>query len=177
MNTKWEVIDQDGNKKIVCMASALFAFTKDTEGYYRILAIKRGSGCPNHVGEWCCPCGCLDYGESLRNAAYRECMEETGMRLLETGMKLFKVNDESTEEGQNITAIFYTNVKNGLDYSFSNKFNEPNEVDKVAWIRLDLLDDYNWAFGHRELILDIWSKRIYMPWWKKILLKLSEKYL
>lgn len=91
-------------------------------------------------------------------------------------MRLYKINDDPIGEKQNISAIFYVEVGNGFDYSFSSKFNEPNEVDEVAWIRIDLLDNFNWAFGHKELIMEIWRKRIFIPWWKKILLKLSEKY-
>lgn len=179
-NTPWKVTDQDGQEMIVwesrSMVSAVFAFTKDKDGYYRVLATKRGSGCPNHIGEWCCPCGYVDYNESIRNAASRECHEETGAYLPEQRMRLYKINDDPIGEKQNISAIFYVEVGNGFDYSFSSKFNEPNEVDEVAWIRIDLLDNFNWAFGHKELIMEIWRKRIFIPWWKKILLKLSEKY-
>lgn len=181
MNTPWNVIDQDGQEKIVwesrSMASAVFAFTKDKEGNYRVLAVKRGSGCPNHVGEWCFPCGYLDYNETLRNAAYRECKEETGVMLPEIRLKLFKLNDDPMDEAQVVTAIFYCEVVNGFDYSITNKYGEPNEVDEVAWIRLDLLDNFTWAFNHKDLIKKILFSRIYIPWWKRILLKLYEKYL
>ena len=35
----------------------------------------------SHPGEWCCPCGYLDWDESLIEACQREVKEETGITL------------------------------------------------------------------------------------------------
>lgn len=181
-NIPWEVTDQDGNKKTIwesrSMVSAVFVFTQDKEGYWRVLAIKRGSGCPDGVGSWVCPCGYLDYGESLRLAAYRECHEETGVHLRSDDIRLYSISDHHiTDEKQNVVAIHYTVVNNGFDYAFTTKYSEPNEVDEIAWVRIDLLDNFNWAFGHKDIIMDIWNNRIFIPWWKKLLIKMYRKYI
>ena len=180
-NTPWEVTDQNGEKKIIwedrSLATALFAFTKDKNGYWRVLSIKRGRGCPDYIGDWCVPCGYLDYNETLRNAAYRECKEETGVMLSENRFKFLTIVDEPSENNQTVTALFYTIVENGFDYSFTNRYNEPNEVDEIAWIRLDLLDNFSWAFSHKEVIKRIYINVINIPWWKKVLIKLTQKYL
>lgn len=42
-----------------------------------VLFIKRGFAC-DHPGEWCFPGGGLEEGETPLNAAWRECLEETG---------------------------------------------------------------------------------------------------
>ena len=44
----------------------------------RVLLGKRAVGWG--VGEWCIPCGSLEWGEEVRAAAERELLEETGLR-------------------------------------------------------------------------------------------------
>jgi ADP-ribose pyrophosphatase YjhB (NUDIX family) len=44
----------------------------------RVLLIKRGGGA-TRPGLWCVPCGYVDYGEEVREAAARELYEETGV--------------------------------------------------------------------------------------------------
>lgn len=159
------------------MAAALFVFTQDKEGYWRVLANKRGQGCPDYKGYWVCPCGYLDYNETLRNAAWRECFEETGVRLSKQHIKHYKFNDSPSENLQNVAHVHYIVVKNGFDFAFSNKNNEENEVEDIAWIRLDLVNNFQWAFGHKDIIMEVFNMRVNLPWWKKKLLALYEKYL
>lgn len=49
---------------------------RDAEG--RVLLGKRAVGWG--AGEWCIPCGSLEWGEDVRAAAARELLEETGLR-------------------------------------------------------------------------------------------------
>ena len=49
---------------------------RDAEG--RVLLGKRAVGWG--AGEWCIPCGSLEWGEDVRAAAARELLEETGVR-------------------------------------------------------------------------------------------------
>ena len=49
---------------------------EDGEG--RVLLVKRGNGATK-PGLWCVPCGFVDYGEEVRDAAAREVREETGL--------------------------------------------------------------------------------------------------
>lgn len=174
-------VDDNGVSRIIwesrSMASSVFVFTKDKEGYWRVLANERGPGCPDFVGFWVCPCGYLDYGETLKGAAVRECYEETGVLIGYYNIKEYNYNDSPEENRQNVTHRFYTVVNNGFDYAFSKKNNEENEVNQIAWVRLDLLDNFRWAFGHKEIILDIFNKRINIPWWKKFVLNIYEKYV
>jgi len=181
-NTPWKVIDPaTGLEKTIwqsrSMASAIFVFTKDNEGNWRVLANKRGPGCPDFIGHWVCPCGYLDYGETLKAAAWRECYEETGVRLDYNSIKEYKLNDDPMQNLENVTKIHYIVVKNGLDYTFSKKNNEENEVDSIAWIRLDLINNFNWAFNHKEIMMEVFNMRVNLPWWKRKLLALYEKYL
>ena len=44
----------------------------------RLLLVKRAEG-STRAGLWCIPCGYVDYGEDVREAAARELKEETGL--------------------------------------------------------------------------------------------------
>ncbi len=43
----------------------------------RVLLGRRSAG--GNVGEWCIPCGYVEWGEDIRDAARREFAEETGL--------------------------------------------------------------------------------------------------
>lgn len=51
---------------------------EDSDG--RVLLVKRGNGATK-PGLWCVPCGFVDYGEEVREAAAREVREETGLEV------------------------------------------------------------------------------------------------
>ena len=63
------------------MATALFAFCKDEDGDWCVLASERGLEAADFRGMWNCPCGYLDYDETTKECAVRECFEETGVQI------------------------------------------------------------------------------------------------
>lgn len=44
----------------------------------RILLVRRNG---TYAGQWCIPCGHVEWGEEVRGAARRECLEETGLQV------------------------------------------------------------------------------------------------
>ena len=135
------------------MATAIFVFGEDSEGNVYVLANKRGPGCPDFIGYWVCPCGYLDYNERLVDAAVRECREETGV-ILNPDMVLFmNYNDDPKENRQNVTFRFtiYLDLPND---SLSNKENEEGETTDIKWIPVSEINNYDWAFGHKDLIVE-----------------------
>lgn len=134
------------------MAVATFIFTCYKEVWY-IAAIKRGKGCPDNVGKWCCPCGYVDYNETIEEAAIRETKEEMDLDIFSP--TLFGIHDNpDTANRQNVTFRFvelYSIFSNSLP-KLSNKNCEPDEVEEVAWIPVGKIGEKEWAFDHDKII-------------------------
>lgn len=135
------------------VATAGFIFTED-QGI-RVLANKRGKGCPDEVGKWCCPCGYLDFDETIEQACCREIKEETNLTVSPSLLNLFSVDDNPKSAHQNITFSFWSYSRKYSYQTITGAYSELNEVDDVLWISLDELDKYEWAFSHKYLIMKV----------------------
>ena len=62
------------------IAVAGFIFCKINDEWC-VLANQRGEGAPDFQGYWNCPCGYLDFDETLAEACSREIYEETGVKI------------------------------------------------------------------------------------------------
>lgn len=137
------------------IAVAIFIFTRDIDGDICILANRRGPGTPDFQGYWNCPCGYLDFDETIKEAACREVFEETGCIVTTSDISLFKVNDSPLENRQNVTFTLGGFIQDP-------KFKDPNggeedEVVDIKWIKLSDIPHYKWAFNHNEIINDIYD--------------------
>lgn len=135
----------------VAVAVSIYTFI---DGKLCILANKRGSGLPNHVGEWNVVSGYIDYDETLIEAAKREVKEETGLDISNVELCQMAVEDSPKREGQVILfryAGFYHNKNSRV--TITNKYSEPNEVDDIKWIPISELNNYKWTSeNHKEKI-------------------------
>lgn len=123
---------------------SLKVICKNKYGEWCILANKRGKGTTNS-GRWNTPVGYLDYNEDLKNAAVRECFEETGVKVNPFELVYLGQNSVPSGKKQDVV-IYYGAILRGVTdyYKTTNKFAEPDEVEEVRWIPVSQVRDYNW---------------------------------
>ena len=151
----------DENGKFIGWFSRSCAVTnmviaRDDKFNFYILASKRGKGTPDpeFVGCWCLPCGYLDFNETIEQAARRETFEETGVIVLPRNMT-FKsyMGNPNGDKRQNVSFRFITFLDRPISsYYLTSRYSEKDEVDDIAWIPLKKIDNYKWAFNHKDLI-------------------------
>lgn len=142
----------------VVVTAFLFIINDDI---IHVLANKRGKGTPSHQGEWNCPCGFLDYNETLLNACLREVYEETGVKLASSdvcNMRIVDIiSDPDNNSQQNIVIQYACVLKD--ESTFKSELQphggEPNEVEDIKWIQINDVGKYKWAFGHELSIINI----------------------
>ena len=129
---------------------------------WMVLAAKRGEGAADFQGLWNCPCGYLDYDETLTQCCAREIREETGFFISDEALHFDSINDDIAENHQNIIIRFYGTISYGQCKYVSRipRGGEPNEVEEVKWISVANIDNYQWAFNHDKLIKEIFNKYI-----------------
>jgi len=145
------------------MATALFAFCKDEEGDWCVLASERGEEAADFRGMWNCTCGYLDYDETTKECAVRECFEETGVKLpIESLIFIGYEDDPIKANRQNVTFRFAAKIEDRItsDFKFSKEHNEGKEVGKIAWVKVKDIDNYEWAFNHKNRIVEIFNQMI-----------------
>lgn len=145
------------------MATALFAFCKDEDGDWCVLACERGEEAADFRGMWNCSCGYLDYDETTKECAVRECFEETGVKLpIESLIFIGYEDDPIKANRQNVTFHFAVKIEDRItsDFKFSKEHNEGKEVGKIAWVKVKDIDNYEWAFNHKNRIVEIFNQVI-----------------
>ena len=119
-----------------------------------ILMIQRGYG--SRKGQWSLPGGQRDRGESLKDTAVRETLEETGIRM-------------SADE------LYYKSERHSFEIWRGRKLGGHLKIQRkecldAKWFQVDMLPhDYNLAFGPDKRVLSKWadehvdSRRVYYP--------------
>ena len=143
-----------------------------------VLISKRGSGAADYQGLWNIPAGYLDYDETTSEAMVREVWEETNINLYSIlNMKEDKnnyvvqdyitnewgTNSDITNNRQNVSFRFgiYFVMDNFINkLTLSDKNSEPNEIGEIKWIPLSKIDNYQFAFGHDNLIKEFVRKYV-----------------
>ena len=143
-----------------------------------VLISKRGKGAADFQGLWNIPAGYLDYDETTSEACVREVWEETNINLYSIlKMKEDKdnyvvhdyierewgTNSDVTNNRQNVSFRFgvYFVMSDFINkINLSDKNSEPNEVADIKWIPVSKIDDYDFAFGHDQLIKDFLRKYV-----------------
>lgn len=158
------------------VATCTYIF-KDKNNKLSVLVERRGKGAADNIGKICCPCGYVDYDETLTESAAREVKEETGMVINTDKLQLMDIDSSPKSNHQNIT-INYLYMADTEDFDLKNaNGGEKDEIEDVKWFYLgktklvndrpELIFDtktlYNmtsesWAFNHEYNILQYLSK-------------------
>ena len=149
---------KDGEEVWISRSVAVVCFTlAPVNGKWCVLANQRGVGTPDFQGCWNVPCGYLDYNETAKQAAIRETYEETGVQL--SDVLFWGFEDDPEENRQNVTLRYFTIIDNPqpgfVSLSTEALSGEEQEVSSVAWIPLDVIADFDWAFDHDILIVEL----------------------
>lgn len=142
----------------VAVVAFVYCYDKHENEY--ILAEQRGSSTPDPEfrGCWCLPCGYIDFDETIEEAASREVFEETGVQINPNNWDILSINsDPKSDKRQNITFRLETVVDDEIErIKLTSKYSELNEVSDIRWIPFSEVDNYEWAFNHKELIKQNW---------------------
>ena len=87
-------------------------------------------------GTWTMPGGKVHFGESLEDAAFREVMEETGMKINKQNLRLISLTNDIVTEAHFATIGFLCR-----DFSGEPEVMEPDEITKWGWFALDNLPE------------------------------------
>lgn len=137
-------------------AIAAFVFLK-INGAWHVLANKRGSGTPDFQDMWNCVCGYLEADECAEEGCARETREETGYVIPADLFELVGVETKPAVcEHGNVT-IRYVAFLDKMPNQVNSEGGEANEVAEVAWIPLSKISEYEWAFNHKNRILEIFN--------------------
>jgi ADP-ribose pyrophosphatase YjhB (NUDIX family) len=98
-----------------------------------------------YQGDWCIPCGYVEYDEDVREAAYREFLEETGLRV-EIG-EVYAVYSNFHDPASHSVGIWF------LGSVLEGTLRAADDVDQVAWVPLSEVPD-NLAFPTDRLVVE-----------------------
>lgn len=133
----------------------------------RFLVInKRGSGTPDFQGMWNIPCGYLEYDVTLKENATKELLEETGIYIPPFMWNFIRIEDDPIRSNkQNVTVVYrvvITEDKYKSQVQIGKEMNcaggEENEVEdiKLLPLKLDNINDIEWAFNHKDIVKEIY---------------------
>jgi 8-oxo-dGTP diphosphatase len=104
---------------------------------------------------WTMPGGKVHFGETLKETAYREVLEETGININQENLKLISLSDDIIEDAHFVTVGFLYENPAG-----EAKVTEPDEIVEWQWFALDDLPTPIF-FPSEEVLKNYLAKKIY----------------
>jgi len=87
-------------------------------------------------GTWTMPGGKIHFGEAFEEAAVREVMEETGIKINQDKLKFISLTNDRVFDAHFITVGFLCK-----DFKGKAKVMEPNEITEWQWFELNSLPE------------------------------------
>jgi mutator protein MutT len=117
------------------------------------LLLKRTEKCRNEAGKWCFPGGKVEFGEKIFEAAKREALEETGIKV--EPLRVLKLIDHFIPEEKQHWAnpIVEAKLLNGMP-----KIMEPEKCSEIKWFSIQNLPEV--TINMEELFKDIREGKI-----------------
>lgn len=85
-------------------------------------------------GTWTMPGGKIHFGESFEDAAYREVLEETGIKINKNNLKFVSLTNDSVKDAHFITIGLLCE-----DFEGEAEVREPDEITEWKWFKLNEL--------------------------------------
>ena len=153
--------DENGNEVWISRSNVVIpvVFKVDYEtGDIFTLVEKRGPAV-SHPGEWCCPCGYLDWDETLEQACQREVMEETGLNLDMDNIFFVKTETNIHSKNQSIDHWYMCWVNSDDDFDIS-KVETNDEVLDLKWLKVAKVKKTEYLIFWSRIDMDIYVKSI-----------------
>lgn len=129
--------DPEGNDVWVVRSSVVipivFKIDKSSGDVYTLLE-KRGPAV-THSGEWCCPCGYIDWDETLEEACQREVFEETSIKLDINKIFFFDVGTNKYSRNQAIDHWYMCWCEDDSDFDINN-IESKDEILELKWLKV-----------------------------------------
>jgi len=106
-------------------------------------------------GTWTIPGGKLHFGESFEDAAYREVLEETGLKVKKEKLKIISVSNDIVKEAHFVTLGFLCK-----DFEGEPQVKEPDEITEWKWFSFSNLPAPIF-FPTEKIIKNYSAKKIY----------------
>ena len=149
--------DENGKEQWISRSTVVIPVVfklDESTGEIFTLVEKRGPAV-SHPGEWCCPCGYLDWDETLKEACQREVREETGIELDLENILFFTVDSNPKTSNQSVD-LWYSCWADGKDFDLS-KVETKDEILDLKWLKVAKV----------ELKRELFFKKLYMTIYKK----------
>lgn len=181
MRENSKIVDRETGKtyyhhRSIAVTGVIVAKDFNNDEVY-VLLERRGSGCPDNIGKLCCVCGYLNWDETRLDAVKREAYEETGFNIDDcTIRELETIDDPNRDAKQNVVTRYliysnYNDIEKALDSGVINidtksRGGEENEVSEFLLLsksQILELPSEEFAFGHKEMILEVLDKNFLNP--------------
>ena len=151
--------DENGNDVWISRSNVVipivFKMNEETGDIFTLVE-KRGSAV-SHTGEWCCPCGYIDWDETLEEACHREVKEETGLDLDMNKIIFVNVDTNIYTKNQTIDH-WYMCWADEKDFDLS-KVETKDEILDLKWLKVAKVE-LKRKFFFEKLYMTIYKKTI-----------------